>query len=119
MYAFAIFLPLIGAVLAGFFGRIGSRTPGLADCHMWLHVAVGGYRLCDPRRSSAGWRSRARLSCSHGSVPARSRSNWSLRFDTLTAVMVFVVTVVSSMVHIYSVGYMSHDPHIAAVYVLS
>jgi NADH-quinone oxidoreductase subunit L len=34
---------------------------------------------------------------------------WSLRFDTLSAVMVAVVTVVSTMVHIYSVGYMAHD----------
>ena len=34
---------------------------------------------------------------------------WRLRFDTLTAVMLIVVTGVSSMVHIYSVGYMSHD----------
>src|SRR5690606_19803142 len=34
---------------------------------------------------------------------------WALRFDTLTAVMVFVVTTVSAMVHVYSVGYMSHD----------
>ena len=35
--------------------------------------------------------------------------SWALRFDTLTAVMVFVVTTVSAMVHVYSVGYMSHD----------
>ena len=34
---------------------------------------------------------------------------WALRFDTLSAVMVCVVTIVSTMVHIYSVGYMSHD----------
>ena len=34
---------------------------------------------------------------------------WRLRFDTLTAVMLIVVTGVSSMVHLYSVGYMSHD----------
>jgi NADH-quinone oxidoreductase subunit L len=37
---------------------------------------------------------------------------WALHFDTLTAVMVFVVTVVSAVVHVYSVGYMGHDPHI-------
>jgi NADH-quinone oxidoreductase subunit L len=38
--------------------------------------------------------------------------SWAFRFDTLTAVMIFVVTVVSAMVHIYSIGYMSHDPHV-------
>ena len=36
--------------------------------------------------------------------------DWALRYDALTAVMVIVVTTVSAMVHIYSVGYMSHDP---------
>ncbi len=37
--------------------------------------------------------------------------NWALRVDALTAVMLIVVTGVSALVHIYSVGYMSHDPH--------
>ncbi len=37
---------------------------------------------------------------------------WSLRVDSLTAVMLVVVTWVSSLVHIYSVGYMSHDEHV-------
>ncbi|MBB54924.1 MAG: NADH-quinone oxidoreductase subunit L [Magnetovibrio sp.] len=36
-------------------------------------------------------------------------ASWALKVDTLTAVMMIVVTVVSSMVHIYSVGYMHHD----------
>ena len=35
--------------------------------------------------------------------------DWALRYDALTAVMVIVVTTVSAMVHIYSVGYMAHD----------
>ena len=38
-------------------------------------------------------------------------ADWALRVDTLTAVMLVVVTTVSSLVHIYSIGYMSHDPH--------
>ena len=37
---------------------------------------------------------------------------WALRFDTLTAVMMIVVTWVSFMVHVYSVGYMAHDTSI-------
>jgi len=36
---------------------------------------------------------------------------WSLRVDTLTAVMLVVVTTVSSLVHLYSIGYMDEDPH--------
>ncbi|MFO1089607.1 MAG: NADH-quinone oxidoreductase subunit L [Hyphomicrobiales bacterium] len=38
-------------------------------------------------------------------------ADWTLRVDTLTAVMLVVVTTVSALVHVYSIGYMSHDPH--------
>jgi len=37
--------------------------------------------------------------------------NWSIKVDALSSVMLVVVTLVSSLVHIYSIGYMSHDPH--------
>jgi NADH-quinone oxidoreductase subunit L len=36
---------------------------------------------------------------------------WSLRVDTLTAVMLVVVNTISSLVHLYSIGYMDEDPH--------
>jgi NADH-quinone oxidoreductase subunit L len=36
---------------------------------------------------------------------------WALRIDTLTVVMLVVVNTVSALVHIYSIGYMHHDPH--------
>ena len=38
-------------------------------------------------------------------------ANWSINLDPLSSVMLVVVTFVSSLVHIYSIGYMSHDPH--------
>ncbi|MEJ0024333.1 MAG: NADH-quinone oxidoreductase subunit L [Alphaproteobacteria bacterium] len=38
-------------------------------------------------------------------------SNWSIRIDTLSTIMLVVVTGVSSLVHIYSIGYMADDPH--------
>lgn len=38
-------------------------------------------------------------------------ANWTIRVDTLTAVMLVVVNTVSALVHIYSLGYMSHDAH--------
>ncbi|KRO75159.1 MAG: NADH:ubiquinone oxidoreductase subunit L, partial [Pelagibacteraceae bacterium BACL5 MAG-120813-bin20] len=37
--------------------------------------------------------------------------NWSMNIDPLSSVMLVVVTLVSSLVHVYSIGYMSHDPH--------
>ena len=38
-------------------------------------------------------------------------ANWSINIDPLSSVMLLVVTFVSALVHIYSIGYMSHDPH--------
>ena len=38
-------------------------------------------------------------------------ANWGFRIDTLTAVMLIVVTTVSFLVHLYSIGYMAEDPH--------
>jgi NADH-quinone oxidoreductase subunit L len=38
-------------------------------------------------------------------------ANWAIRVDTLSVVMMFVVTSVSALVHIYSIGYMEEDPH--------
>ena len=37
--------------------------------------------------------------------------NWSINIDPLSSVMLVVVTFVSSLVHVYSIGYMSHDPN--------
>ena len=39
------------------------------------------------------------------------KANWSINIDPLSSVMLIVVTFVSALVHIYSIGYMSHDPH--------
>ena len=38
-------------------------------------------------------------------------ANWAIRLDTLTGVMLVVINTISAFVHLYSVGYMAHDPH--------
>ena len=38
-------------------------------------------------------------------------ANWSINIDPLSSVMLVVITSISALVHIYSIGYMSHDPH--------
>ncbi len=38
-------------------------------------------------------------------------ADWTVRIDSITAVMLVVVTGVSSLVHLYSIGYMAEDPH--------
>ena len=110
MYVLAIFLPLIGAAIAGLFGPlVRDRGAQIITCgamalsaimsvFILLEVALEG----QPRTIELfGW-------FTSGSFEA----SWSLRFDTLAAVMVFVVTVVSCAVHFYSIGYMHHDPGI-------
>ena len=107
MYSAIVFLPLVGALIAGFGGRIiGDRGAQIVTCGAmaassilaavaFWEVAIGGRSFTVDVLT---W-------VASGSFEA----NWALRWDTLTAVMVLVVTVVSTMVHVYSVGYMSHD----------
>src|SRR6056300_1509732 len=107
MYSLIVFLPLLGAVIAGLLSLSNRNRAAeivtvsglllslLFSIIAFTNVAIGG----QPETVNlARW-------ISSGSFVA----NWSLRFDTLTAVMLIVVTGVSSMVHIYSIGYMSHD----------
>ncbi|HYM01637.1 MAG TPA: NADH-quinone oxidoreductase subunit L [Stellaceae bacterium] len=103
----AIFLPLIGAFITGFFGRwIGDRGSQLVTCAgvgiaamlaivLFIEVAVNGHNQVTDLFT---WIDTGDL-----------QVQWALRFDTLSAVMVAMVTFVSAMVHIYSIGYMSHD----------
>ncbi len=109
MYYAIVFLPLAGALIAGFFGRlIGARASEIvtsaflviAALLSWLaffQVGLGGQ---DERIEIFRWVTSGELQVS-----------WALRIDTLTAVMLVVVNTISSLVHIYSIGYMSHDPH--------
>ncbi len=103
-----VFLPLIGAIIAGLFGRlIGARASELVTCGLMVSAAVlSGAVFADvlfngPQTVHVlDW-------IKSGSFEA----NWTLRVDMLTAVMFVVVNGVSSLVHIYSIGYMSHDAH--------
>jgi len=104
----AVFLPLLGAIVAGLFGRaIGEKAAMgvtviavnlalLFSIILFFQVAIGG----DPRTVQLfTW-------IDSGAMEI----DWALRVDTLTAVMLIVVNGVSGMVHIYSIGYMHHDP---------
>jgi len=103
----AIFLPLLGAFIAGFFGRwLGDRGAQLVTCAALLIAAVLGVILFFDVALGGNARTVELFTwIDTGDLQV----NWALRFDPLSAVMVAVVTVVSSMVHVYSVGYMAHD----------
>ena len=104
-----IFLPLIASIISGFFGKyIGDRnseivTSGLVSISALLSIFVFYQVIVNNYEENiviATW-------ISSGSLDV----NWSMLIDPLSAVMLVVVTSVSALVHIYSIGYMSHDPH--------
>jgi NADH-quinone oxidoreductase subunit L len=102
-----VFLPLIAAVIAGFFGRvIGDRGAQLVTCGALLLSAVLGLLLF--RDILAAEEVRV-IPLATWIVAGGVDVAWSLRLDTLSGVMILVVTVVSSMVHVYSIGYMAED----------
>ena len=104
-----LFLPLIASIISGFFGKmIGDRNSeivtsllvsisALLSIFVLYQVIVNQY---EENIIIATW-------INSGSLDV----NWSMLIDPLSAVMLVVVTSVSSLVHIYSIGYMSHDPH--------
>jgi NADH-quinone oxidoreductase subunit L len=107
MYPAIVFLPLAGAVIAGFFGRtLGDKTSGFLTS-LFLVAAAGLSWIAFYHVGFLGEEARVPLFPFIG--VGDLQTSWSLRIDTLTAVMLVVVTTVSSLVHIYSVGYMSED----------
>jgi len=107
IYKLAIFLPFFGAIIPGLFGRQVSPLisqivscmaigfSGILSIIIFYDVALGGNEQIIFLMT---W-------IDSGSL----NSSWSLRFDTLSAVMVATVSCVSFLIHVYSIGYMSHD----------
>ncbi len=102
-----VFLPLLAAVIAGFFGRaIGDRAAQLVTSGAMLLSMALGFVLFREILSHEGPQI---VKLASWIVAGGIDVNWSLRLDTLSGVMILVVTIVSAMVHVYSVGYMAHD----------
>jgi NADH-quinone oxidoreductase subunit L len=109
MYSLIVFLPVLGSAIAGLFGRIiGNRASELVTTGLlfasaalsvaaFYDVALQGHNYIIPVMPwihSAGF-----------------AVDWTVRVDSITAVMLVVVTGVSSLVHLYSIGYMHEDEH--------
>ncbi|SEF91952.1 NADH-quinone oxidoreductase subunit L [Bosea lathyri] len=109
MYHAIVFLPLIGFLIAGLFGRlIGPRGSEILTTSLlvvsavlsWVALFNVGFGSGTTRIQVATWLASGDL-----------RVDWAFRIDTLTVVMLVVVNTVSSLVHVYSIGYMAEDPH--------
>ena len=101
-----LFAPLVGAIIAGFGWRqIGEKgamyvTTGLLFLACLLSwIVFLGLGQETQHLPILRWIESGTLS-----------TDWSIRMDRLTAIMLIVVTTVSSLVHLYSFGYMAHDP---------
>ena len=107
IYTAIVFLPLLGALIAGLFGRLIGERPSefittsfllLAAALSWvvfINVALGHQT--------------AHVQIMRWVTSGELDASWALKIDTLTAVMLVVVTTVSSLVHVYSIGYMHED----------
>tara|TARA_R110002049_G_scaffold15993_11_gene64597 strand:- start:4575 stop:6509 length:1935 start_codon:yes stop_codon:yes gene_type:complete len=109
MYVLIVFLPLLAALIAGLFGRsIGDRGSQLVTSGAVVIAAI------------LSWASLYQIAFQQTTEVVELMTwinsgdfdvSWALRIDSLTAVMLVVVNTVSAVVHVYSIGYMSHDPH--------
>jgi NADH-quinone oxidoreductase subunit L len=107
MYQAIVFLPIIASAIAGLFGRIiGARAAELVTTGaLFVSAALSAYvfyDVCFLGHSAIVFVAPWIHSCAFA-------ADWTIRVDSLTAVMLVVVTGVSSLVHLYSIGYMAED----------
>lgn len=113
-----VFFPLVGALIAGLLGRIiGHRTSEYITTGLLIAAAVlswivfAGYWFAPEAAEAGGHAEATKVEVFRWIASGALDLRWVLRVDTLTAVMLVVVTTVSSLVHLYSIGYMADDPH--------
>src|ERR1700733_8156134 len=108
LFATAVFAPLVGSLLAGLPGRVlGDRTAQVFAIGFMLLASVCGVTC---------WVQHIWGGAPNGVVDVASfitagdfRLNWALQYDTLSTTLVAMVTCVATLIHIYRVGYMSHE----------
>ena len=104
-----VMLPLLGSIVSGFFSKsIGTKQcqlltssfvsiSGILSLYIFYQVIINDYHS---NKIIFNW-------ITSGSFNV----NWSINIDPLTSVMLVVVSLISSIIHFYSIGYMQSDPH--------
>ncbi len=104
-----LFLPLLGSFISAFFykkiGDIACQI--ITSAFVVLGAVFSSLILIETIKTGKVYQLPLFDWISSGSL----KLHWSIYVDSLTAVMLVVVNSVSALVHIYSIGYMSHDPH--------
>ena len=105
MEKFILFAPLVAAIIAGFGWRVISEKGA-----QWLTTAVLFAACAMSWIVFLGFDGTPRhIPVMDWIVTGDFAAEWSIRMDRLTAIMLIVVTTVSALVHLYSMGYMAHD----------
>jgi len=109
MYLAIIVLPLLGSIASGFFGRkIGVTGAQLITCAcVVITTMLSALAFIEVGLNNAS----VSLQLFRWVDSESLNVLWSFNFDSLTVSMLIPVLIVSSLVHVYSIGYMSHDPH--------
>jgi len=109
MYLTLIIFPLLGSISSGFFGRkIGVKGSHLLTCTFVLITTI----LSIMSFFEVGFNNIAVEIKLFRWIDSESFNIlWGFNFDSLTVSMLIPVLIISLLVHIYSIGYMSHDPH--------
>ena len=109
MYLTLILLPILGSIASGFFGRkIGISGSQLITCTCVIITTI----LAIVAFIEVGLNNTPVTIHLIRWIDVESLNvSWGFNFDSLTVSMLIPVLIVSSLVHIYSIGYMSHDPH--------
>ena len=109
MYLAIIILPLLGSIVSGFFGRkIGVSGAQFITCSAILvttFLAVLAFFEVGLNNTPVSIQAFRWIDSESLNI------SWGFNFDSLTVSMLIPVLIVSLLVHIYSIGYMSHDPH--------
>ena len=104
-----LFLPLLASIISGFFGKlIGDKVSQILTS-LFVSISAILSLVIFFKVINASYVNNLIIATwiNSGSLNV----NWSINIDALSSVMLVVVTMISSLVHIYSIGYMSHDPH--------
>ncbi len=109
MYLALIVLPILGSIISGFFGRkVGVSGSQLITCSCVIITTI----LAIIAFIEVGLNNIPVTIHLFRWVDSESLNiSWAFNFDALTVSMLIPVLIVSSLVHVYSIGYMSHDPH--------